>query len=360
MTSMTFLVMAGGTGGHVYPALGFAELARKRGHKISWLGTAQGLEARVVPENGFELNRIDISGVRGKGKLALLVAPLKILKAVFQALSVLKRVKPDLVIGFGGYSAGPGGLASVLAGIPLVVHEQNAIAGTTNRLLSRIANSVLFAFPGAFSTSLPRFEMVGNPVRAEIINQASSKENDMDRPVRLLVLGGSLGARFLNESVASALSTLPKGQRPQIRHQAGPKLLSEAIESYAGASVEADITAYIEDMAQAYSWADLVVCRAGAMTVSELAVAGVAAILVPFPFAIDDHQSANAQWLVDAGAATIYQQSENDLDLFAGHLIELLQDRARLDAMAQKASQIGIADAADKILTICEGITDVA
>lgn len=353
----TFLVMAGGTGGHVYPALGFAELARDKGHAVSWLGTANGLEARVVPANNIELNLIDIEGVRGKGITTLIAAPLKILRAVLQAKSILKRIKPDLVIGFGGYSAGPGGLAAKFSGVPLVIHEQNAIAGTTNKLLSRIANKCL----SAFEEALPKSETVGNPVRAEILNiesyrsgeKSDAEQTETDRP-KVLVIGGSLGARFLNETVPVVIAGLSDVDRPVVRHQAGPKLLNEAIDSYKTAGVEVEVTAYIEDMAEAYQWADLVVCRAGAMTVSELSVAGVPALLIPFPFAIDDHQTANAQWLVNADAAVIYQQSEDNIEAFTNRFVSLISDKKRLSEMAEKARSLGLRDSTHRILSVCE------
>lgn len=355
--SRHFLIMAGGTGGHVYPALGFAELARQSGYEVSWLGTEKGLEARIVPANGIDLHCIDIAGLRGKGVKPLVTAPLKIARAIRQAQKILKATRPDLVIGFGGYSAGPGGVAARMAGIPLIIHEQNAIAGTTNRLLSRIASKVLCGFEQA----LPNALTVGNPVREDIVNlPVKTAVNDPDWRPKLLVLGGSLGARFLNESVPRALSGIPVEQRPLVRHQAGPRLLGEARKSYAEAEVSADITAYIENMAEAYQWADLVVCRAGAMTVSEIAVAGLPALFVPFPHAIDDHQTANANWLVSVGAAVLYQQSEQDSNRFENLLTELLNDHQRLLRMSEKARTKGIRNSAEQILQQCEELTHVA
>ena len=360
MSGKSFLIMAGGTGGHVYPALSFAQLARAQGHRISWLGTGKGLEARLVPENNIEFHKIDIAGVRGRGITSLMAAPVKIINAILQARKVLKRVSPDLVIGFGGYSAGPGGVASKIAGIPLVIHEQNAIAGTTNKLLSRIASKVLCAFDGA----LPNAVILGNPVRAEIL-ALSTHQKDYRQPLNLLVVGGSLGARFLNQTLPLVLASMDLPERPAVRHQAGPKLLDQAKQSYADAGVHAEVSAYIEDMAAAYQWADLVVCRAGAMTVSELAVAGVPALLVPFPFAIDDHQTANAQWLVDVGGAEIYQQSENNMAAFTAGLSALLKSPSTLAAMAAKARDRGVRNSSEQILSICEnlakaGVTHVA
>ena len=358
--SKTFMILAGGTGGHVYPALSFAALARQKGHSVSWLGTRAGLEAVVVPAHAIELNTVDIEGVRGRGITTLIAAPFKILGSLVQARSILKRVKPDLVIGFGGYSAGPGGLAARLSGIPLVIHEQNAIAGTTNKLLSRIAARRLCAFEGALSRS----ELVGNPVRPEILDIENNRQPIKDRATgdrgrcRVLVTGGSLGARFLNETLPVAVSNLDHKNRPIVRHQAGPRWLNATIESYRAAGVEAEVTAYIEDMASAYQWADLAVCRAGAMTVSELAVAGVASLLVPFPFAIDDHQTANAHWLADAGAAVIYQQSQNDPDEFARRFTGLIEDRELLSTMARRARSGGLRDAAGRMLNICENLLD--
>lgn len=345
----TFLIMAAGTGGHVYPALGFAALAQKQGHSVSWLGTSSGIEARVVPEAGIELNSIEISGVRGKGLVSLIAAPLKILRAVFQARKVIKKVKPDLVIGFGGYISGPGGVASKISGIPLVVHEQNAIAGTTNKLLARMASERLCAFEDA----LPKSKMVGNPVRENILALAGSTGSLTNRP-HMLVIGGSLGARFLNESVPKAIAKMPRLLRPEIRHQAGAKMLDDAKSWYANTGVKAEVTAYIEDMAEAYKWADFIVCRAGAMTVSELAVVGVPSVLVPYPYAIDDHQTANANWLVQLGAAEIYQQSENDVERFGAIINDLIIHPEKRKEMSDAASSRAKRDATQQILDICE------
>ena len=350
----TFLIMAAGTGGHVYPALGFADLARKLGHSVSWLGTSEGIEARVVPDAGIELNLITISGVRGKGLVSLIAAPLKILRAVLQARKIIKNLKPDLVIGFGGYIAGPGGVASKLSGIPLVVHEQNAIAGTTNKLLSRIASERLCAFESA----LPNSKTVGNPVREDILSivglGAAQPTTDIPEHPRMLIIGGSLGARFLNQSVPKAIAKLPRLLRPEIRHQAGPKMLDEAIGWYKNQGVEAQVTAYIDDMAEAYDWADFIVCRAGAMTVSELAAVGLPSVLVPFPYAIDDHQTANANWLVKMGAAEIYQQSENNLERFSAIINDLIIHPEKRQKMSESARGGARRDATKQILDICE------
>ncbi|WHI52252.1 undecaprenyldiphospho-muramoylpentapeptide beta-N-acetylglucosaminyltransferase [Microbulbifer sp. MLAF003] len=302
-----FLVMAGGTGGHVFPALAVAKALHDQGASVEWLGTERGIEARLIPEADIPLHFIRVEGVRGKGKLALLKAPLQIIRAVSQARAVIKKVQPDLVLGFGGFATGPGGVASRVCGVPLIIHEQNAVAGTTNRLLSRIANRVLEAFP----SGLPGAVQVGNPVRSEI---ASLPEPQLrigtESPLRLLVLGGSLGAVAINELVPRAIAQLPISLRPQVVHQSGERHLDLAQEAYRTAGIEAEVVPFISDMAEAYSAADLIICRAGALTVSEIAAAGVGAIMVPFPFAIDDHQTRNGEWLQSAGGLLWFNRTQ--------------------------------------------------
>ncbi|MGH8561955.1 MAG: undecaprenyldiphospho-muramoylpentapeptide beta-N-acetylglucosaminyltransferase, partial [Nevskiales bacterium] len=293
--------MAGGTGGHVFPALAVAERLRELGHRVVWMGTQAGLEARVVPAHGLPIEWITIAGVRGKGLLTLLLAPLELLRALLQAIGILRRYRPQVVIGLGGFVAGPGGFAAWLLGRPLIIHEQNAIAGLTNRLLARLARRVLEAFPDTFPVSGKRLT-VGNPVRPEIAALPPPEQRLAGRSgaVRMLVLGGSLGALALNRGVPQALALLPPELRPDVRHQAG-RTLDEANKAYAAAGLDIQPEAFIEDMAAAYAWADLLVCRAGALTVAELAAAGLPALLIPFPHAVDDHQSANAHYLVSAG-----------------------------------------------------------
>ncbi|WP_237066187.1 undecaprenyldiphospho-muramoylpentapeptide beta-N-acetylglucosaminyltransferase [Microbulbifer guangxiensis] len=345
-----FLLMAGGTGGHVFPALAVARALQAQGADVEWLGTERGIEAQLIPEAGIPLHFITVEGVRGKGKLALLKAPLKIAGAVQQALAVVNQVKPDAVLGFGGYATGPGGVAARLRGIPLLIHEQNAVAGTTNRLLARIANRVLEAFPSGLGGG----EQVGNPVREEIAQLPAPEERiATERPLRLLVLGGSLGAVAINEVVPQALSLVEESIRPHVTHQAGQRHLDVARESYRQAGVEADVVPFIADMAGAYAKADLVICRAGALTVSEVAAAGVGAIMVPFPFAIDDHQTKNGEWLQQAGGAIVVQQDVMSAEQMAGLLSDLFAQPEKLLAMAKAARSVARTDATERVVAAC-------
>lgn len=332
--AMKILIMAGGTGGHVYPALAVANELKSRGHDICWMGAPDSFEARVVPAAGFPLEPIRVSGLRGKGALRLLMAPLLILRAMLQASAALSRVRPAVVLGMGGFAAGPGGLAARLRGLPLVIHEQNAAAGLTNRALAKIASRVLEAFPHTFAGALT----VGNPVRAPIraMQEPAARYAGRTGAMRLLVIGGSQGARALNEKMADAIALLPAVQRPEIRHQGG-RTVDVARDAYARAQVNASVEPFIEDMAQAFGWADLVVCRAGASTVAELAAAGVPSVLVPFPAAVDDHQTRNAEHLVRAGAAELLAEKNFTAQKMAGVLQRLLADRAPLLAMARAA-----------------------
>ncbi|NVK44239.1 MAG: undecaprenyldiphospho-muramoylpentapeptide beta-N-acetylglucosaminyltransferase [Oceanospirillaceae bacterium] len=347
------LVMAGGTGGHVFPALATADELRRQGVDIQWLGTRKGIEAEVVPAADIPLHCIEVAGLRGKGRLSLLLAPLRLLRASWQALSVVRRLKPDLVLGMGGFASGPGGLAAWLTGRPLVIHEQNAIAGMTNRILARLAKRVLEAFNGAFGDR-GGVTSTGNPVRGPILELAPPEERLAGRegPLRLLVVGGSLGARAINQLVPQVLASLPPEARPLVRHQTGKKLLDETRAYYSEAGVDAEVVPFIERMDEAYGWADLVLCRAGALTVSELSIAGVASVLVPFPFAVDDHQTGNAGYLADPGAAILVQQ--RDLDA-AGlkRLLERLSDREKLLGMAKLARAQGRPDASREVARIC-------
>jgi UDP-N-acetylglucosamine--N-acetylmuramyl-(pentapeptide) pyrophosphoryl-undecaprenol N-acetylglucosamine transferase len=332
------LVMAGGTGGHVFPALAVAEALRARGLEVVWMGTRLGLEARIVPAAGIAVEWISIGGLRGKNFGTRLAAPFKVGLAVCQALRIMLRIKPAVVLGMGGYAAGPGGIAAWLARRPLVIHEQNAIAGTTNRILARLARRVLSAFPGAFPYGVTT-EVVGNPVRAAIAALPAPDVRFADRtgPGRLLVLGGSQGALALNEAVPEALARLPEPLRPQVRHQAGRNTLEIAQAAYARVGVAAEVTEFIDDIAEAYGWADLAICRAGALTVSELAAAGVPAVLVPFPAAVDDHQTLNGGYLVAAGGAVLVPEQQLGSARLARVLAGLLGDRNRLLDMARRA-----------------------
>lgn len=344
------LIMAGGTGGHVFPALAVAEGLAAQGAEVTWMGTRAGLEARVVPEAGFAITWIGVSGLRGKGPASWLVAPWKLAKALAQALAAIRRIAPHAVIGMGGFASGPGGLAAWLLRRPLLVHEQNAAAGLTNRLLARLAGTRLQAFPDA----LPHARDVGNPVRRDILALPDPGERMAGRTgrARLLVLGGSGGALAINQLVPAALAQLPADTRPEVRHQAG-RTLDAAEAAYADADVEADVRPFIDNMAEAYAWADLVVCRAGALTVAELAAAGVGALLIPFPHAVDDHQTANGGYLVAHGAAELIQQRDLDTDRLADCLQRLCGDREHLRAMATAARAANRPRAAADIVAAC-------
>ncbi len=303
------MIMAGGTGGHVFPALAVAQELQSRGVEVIWMGTRRGIEAQVVPAAGIPMEWVSITGLRGKGAVSWLLAPLKLLSALFQSLVILMRCRPMAVLGMGGFVAGPGGVMTWLLRKPLVIHEQNAIAGLTNRLLAGLATKTMQAFPGALQQKTDP-QLVGNPVRMEIAALPLPQQRFEKRsgPLRLLVLGGSLGAQSLNRVVPLAINALPEVQRPEIWHQAGERLIEEARAGYHAVAVDARVEPFIDDMAEAYGWADLVLCRAGALTISELSAAGVAALLVPYPYAVDDHQAHNAAFLVDDGAAILLRQ----------------------------------------------------
>lgn len=349
---MHVLIMAGGTGGHVFPALAVAEDLRARGHAVSWLGTARGIEARLVPQAGITLETIGVSGLRGKGFTALLAAPWRLMRALWRALAVLRRVQPQVVLGMGGFASGPGGLAAWLQRVPLVVHEQNAIPGLTNRLLARLAHTVLEAFPGSFPAARGA-QVIGNPVRPEIAGLPAPAERFAARngSRRVLVLGGSQGAQALNESVPHAL--LKANVSCEVWHQTGTAMERDVAAAYTQHGIQARTAAFIDDMAAAYAWADLVVCRAGAMTVSEVAAAGVAAVFVPFPAAVDDHQTHNARVLEAAGAARIVQQRDLTPGVLANMLHELLHDRARLQRMAEQARTQAQPQATRRVADAC-------
>ena len=327
MSGRPILIMAGGTGGHVFPALALARLLRDQDRQVIWLGTRRGLEARVVPADGFPIEWLSVGGLRGKGPSEVLTAPFMLVRSVWQALRIIRHHKPGVVVGLGGFVTGPGGLAAWLLRRPLVVHEQNAIAGFTNRCLARLARTVLTAFPSAFA-GRAHVRLIGNPVRADIAALPAPAERFAGRegPLRLLVIGGSLGARRLNQVVPQALAILARdadAPRFTARHQAGEKLIDAARAEYAQAGVVAQVSPFIADMSAALGWADLVVCRAGALTIAELAAAGVGAVLVPFPHAVDDHQTVNAQFLVDAGAARCLADAALTPTLLSSTLLEL-------------------------------------
>ncbi len=347
------MIAAGGTGGHVYPGLAVAKELEERGVRIVWMGTHNGLEARVIPEAGIEMAWLNITGLRGKGAVTLLMAPIRLIMALAQSIAIMVKHKPAAVLGMGGFVAGPGGLVAALMGKPVLIHEQNAVSGLTNRLLSRVARKVLEAFPNTFD--LKKVVSVGNPVRREITQIAAPEERLANRTgkVRLLIVGGSLGALALNQTVPEALALLPEELKPEVMHQAGKQTFETASKAYKEAGVEANVVSYIEDMAEVYAWADLVICRAGAMTISELAAAGVASILVPFPYAVDDHQTANARYLSDKGAALLCPQSEITAESLAQDLDNLLSNRQKLREMSQQARALAKPHATEHVADFC-------
>ncbi|MFN5745181.1 MAG: undecaprenyldiphospho-muramoylpentapeptide beta-N-acetylglucosaminyltransferase [Methylococcaceae bacterium] len=345
------MILAGGTGGHVYPALAVAQRLLAQGHEVIWMGTRRGLEARVVPAAAIAIEWLSVSGVRGKGWRSKLHAPFMLLKALTQAASILRRVRPDVVLGMGGFVSGPGGLMARVLGIPLILHEQNRVPGTTNRLLARWANGVLEAFPGSFPSATGA-RCTGNPLRDEIAALALRPPREpADEPLKILIVGGSLGAQVLNRTLPPALAVI--GQPCLIRHQTGEAMRKETEALYAEAGLEAKVDAFVEDMAAAYAWADLAVCRSGAMTVSELAAAGLPAILVPYPHAIDDHQTANAKYLADAGAAVVMAQSELTSQTLARTIKNVLTPPSRLAEMADRARSKACPDATETVAAIC-------
>ncbi len=349
-TPRTALVMAGGTGGHIFPGLAVAEELRARGWTVHWLGTPGSMESRIVPPQGFAFEPIDFSGVRGKGLVTLALLPLRLLRAFWQALAVVRRVRPDVVVGLGGYVTFPGGMMAVLCGKPLVVHEQNSVAGLVNKVLAGVADRVFTAFPDA----LRKGAWVGNPLRTAFTRQAPPEERFAGRsgPLRLLVVGGSLGAKALNDIVPQALALIPADRRPVVTHQSGAAQIDALRANYAAAGVEASLTPFIDDTATAFAEADLIVCRAGASTVTEIAAVGAAAVFVPFPHAVDDHQTANARFLADAGGGWLVQQR----DLSAGSLSQLLQntERAALLERALKAKTMQKIHATREVANACE------
>lgn len=352
MSTPTLLLMAGGTGGHIYPGIAVAEVLRARGWRIVWLGNPDGMEARIVPERGYETEWIRFGALRGKGLLRKLLLPVNLLVGFWQALRVLRRVKPDVVLGMGGYISFPGGMMASLLGVPLVLHEQNSVAGLANRVLAVVADRILTGFPEA----LRKGRWVGNPVRSEIVAVAPPEQRFAGRlgPLRLLVVGGSLGATALNTIVPQALARIPLAERPIVTHQAGRSQIEGLREAYAGARVEGELLDFIDDMDLRYAEADLVICRSGAITVAELAAVGAASLLVPFPHAVDDHQTGNARFLADRGAAMLLPQTELGAVCLAGILKGL--DRVRLQDVASRARELARPDAAMAVADVCESL----
>ena len=347
------MIMAGGTGGHVFPALAVAEQLRNSGVEVIWLGTQRGIESRVVPDAGIELTTIPISGLRGKGILGWVLAPFRISYAIMMAVRLIIKWHPQAMLGMGGFVTGPGGIAGWLLRKPVLIHEQNAIAGMTNRILARFSRVVMEAFPGAFSASYCA-RQTGNPVRADIMNIAEPNARFAQREgaLRVLIIGGSLGASILNKTVPVAVKELASTD-VEIWHQTGKHELEETQQRYAVTKVEAKVTAFIDDMSEAYQWADLVICRAGALTVTELSSVGVASILIPFPHAVDDHQTANARFLEHAGAAMLIQQERFNAQWLAERLTEFVNRRERLLAMAQAARSQARNNATNDVSQLC-------
>lgn len=340
------VIMAGGTGGHVFPALAVANYLVEQQWHVSWIGTHKGMESRVVPENNIEIDWLSVNGLRGKGFLALFKMPWMLLKACWEARKILQQRKPDVVLGMGGFVAGPGGLMAKIMGIPLVIHEQNRIPGTTNRLLSVVANKVLQAFPNSFVVSKKAI-FTGNPLRKSFVQQDIAKSINNSDILHILVMGGSLGAQRLNEIVPDALALLDK---VEVRHQTGATMQQQVELEYKEKSINAKVTIFIEDVVEAYTWADLVICRAGAMTISEVSAMGVPSILVPYPYAIDDHQTANAHYLADAGAGILISQQ----DLTVSFLVEQIKRCAtQLDVMAKAARQSARLNATHSVAEQC-------
>jgi UDP-N-acetylglucosamine--N-acetylmuramyl-(pentapeptide) pyrophosphoryl-undecaprenol N-acetylglucosamine transferase len=343
--------MAGGTGGHIFPALAVAEILRAEACELLWLGTRAGMESRIIPEAGIAIEWLSVAGFRGKGWAGKLTAPFKLLLACWQAVVILRRFKPDVVLGMGGFVAGPGGLMARLLGIPLVIHEQNRIPGTTNRLLVNYADKILEAFPGSFAPKVGAV-CVGNPLRKSIMaTMASQMQRQANDKIHVLVFGGSLGAAALNDNVPEAIALT--GANFSIRHQTGEAQCAQTQAHYQRLGLQADVTPFIQNMAAAYQWADVAICRAGAMTLSELSAAGLPAILVPYPFAIDDHQTANARYLSEAGAALLLPQNELTPQRLAEHLHALIQSPSRLQTMSAQAKSLAKPEAAKQVADIC-------
>jgi UDP-N-acetylglucosamine--N-acetylmuramyl-(pentapeptide) pyrophosphoryl-undecaprenol N-acetylglucosamine transferase len=346
--SRTILIMAGGTGGHIMPGLAVADCLKAQGWRVVWMGNPDGMEAKLVPSRGYEMAWVRFAALRGKGLLRKLLLPFNLLRGFWQARREIRRIGPDVVLGLGGFITFPGGMMAALAGVPLVLHEQNSVAGLANRVLAGVADRILTGFPDV----LKRGDWVGNPVRPEIATLPAPVQRYRGRQGRLhlLVVGGSLGAAALNEAVPRALALMDPAERPEVVHQAGEKHLEALRRNYAEAGVEANTVAFIDGMAGAYAWADLVICRAGALTVAELAAAGVASILVPFPHAVDDHQTGNAHFLSSAGAAILLPQAE----LTAAGLAELRQlSREQLLQMAEQARSLARPEAAETVARVC-------
>ncbi|WP_094751701.1 undecaprenyldiphospho-muramoylpentapeptide beta-N-acetylglucosaminyltransferase [Psychromonas sp. CD1] len=351
MCKKTLLVMAGGTGGHVFPGLAVAQRMREKGWKVSWLGTKNRMEAQLVPEYGYDIDFIDVVGVRGNGLKTLLMAPMHILKSFFSARKILKMRSVNLVIGMGGFASGPGGIAAWSLGIPVILHEQNAVAGFTNRILARFSKKILMGFSGTFDSK--KAVLVGNPVRKELLQLPIKKISNSKDTLKILVLGGSLGAKVLNELLPEVVAGF-SAEQLSILHQSGKGHFDALQLAYKEKGIKADVREFINDMASAYDWADVIICRAGALTVAEVAVVGLPAIFVPLPYAVDDHQTKNAQSLVTKEGAILLAQKDLNKDKLSNYLSEFIQNRELLSVMSKKSKENAIIDATERVAIICE------
>lgn len=352
------LVMAGGTGGHVFPALAVAKAFEEQGAEIKWLGTRAGIESEIVPKNNIDIFYLDIAGVRGQGMKRLVLAPFKIAFAILKVLQLIRTFKPDLVLGMGGFVTGPGGIGAWLSGTPLCIHEQNAVAGFTNKVLAKFSKRVFEAFPNTFVDIRQKVQTTGNPVRKEIVEIPAPSARFVERegPINVLILGGSQGALALNQVVPEAFAKIENKDLFVIRHQAGGRNLDVAKQKYEQQGVNADVLPFIDDMQQAYAWADVVICRSGALTVAELAAAGVGSLLVPYPFAVDDHQTKNGEYLANNGAAILVQQSELKAQELKEVIIEHFSDRIELIKMAEAARKLALVNATNDVMQGCEEV----
>jgi UDP-N-acetylglucosamine--N-acetylmuramyl-(pentapeptide) pyrophosphoryl-undecaprenol N-acetylglucosamine transferase len=355
MRDKNILIMAGGTGGHVYPALAVADKLKEKGFQLFWLGTSKGMESKVVPSHGYPLLKINVAGVRGNGLLRLLFTPFMLAIALFQALMIIIKVRPVVVLGMGGFASGPGGIAAWLMRVPLLIHEQNAIAGLTNRLLAPFAVSIMAAFPNAFKES-EKLNITGNPVRKDIASLPEPEQRFANRDsniLKVLVLGGSLGAKKLNEVIPQALSALGDECQFEIKHQCGERHLADTEAVYKKYKLNVEVLPFINDMAQVYTWADIVICRAGALTIAELAATGIGSILIPFPYAVDDHQTENAKYLSNEGAAILIQEAQLNIENLKERLLKLCHAPEQLLEMAVKARSLSKPNATDDVARLC-------
>ncbi len=355
MRDKNILIMAGGTGGHVYPALAVADRLKEKGFHLFWLGTSKGMESNVVPNHGYPLLKINVAGVRGNGILRLLFTPFMLLIALFQALMIMIKVRPVAVLGMGGFASGPGGIAAWLMRIPLLIHEQNAIAGLTNKLLAPFAVSIMAAFPGAFKES-KKLTITGNPVRKDIVNlpePESRYANRDSKTLKILILGGSLGAKKLNEFIPDTLFSLASEYQFEIKHQCGERHIDATESIYKDHDINVEVMPFINNMAEVYAWADIVICRAGALTIAELAATGIASILIPFPYAVDDHQTENAKYLSEKDAAILIQESQLNIDKLKELLLKFCHAPEKLKQMAIKARSLAKPQATNDVATLC-------